>query len=88
MRWVKWDAVYRDRPGKTDHEHDRCVKRGQVLQRVVKESLDAELLILATWSDLGEETGIHRNYDYYVDGHWPARDHFMQLIPSSQSEGK
>jgi hypothetical protein len=59
-----------------------------VLQRVLKESLDAELLILATWNDLGEETGIHRNYDYYADGHWLAQNHFMQLIRSSQSEGK
>jgi hypothetical protein len=85
---VKWDAVNRDRPGKTANEHDRCVKGGQILQRVLKESLDAELLILATWNDLGEGTGIHRNYDYFADGRWLAPHHFMQLIRASQSGGK
>jgi hypothetical protein len=85
---VKWDAVNRDRPGQTANQHDRCVKGGQLLQRVLKESLDAELLILATWNDLGEGTGIHRNYDYFADGHWLAPHHFMQLIRASQSQGK
>jgi hypothetical protein len=85
---VKWDAVNRDRPGQTANEHDRCVKGAQLLQRVLKESLDAELLILATWNDLGEGTGIHRNYDYFADGQWLAPHHFMQLIRASQGGGK
>jgi hypothetical protein len=85
---VRWDAVNRDRPGKTANEHDRCVKGGQILKRVLKESLDAELLIIATWNDLGEGTGIHRNYDYFADGHWLPPDYFMQLIRSSQGGGK
>jgi hypothetical protein len=85
---VKWDAVNRDRPGQTANEHDRCVKGGQILQRVLKESLDAELLILATWNDLGEGTGIHRNYDYFAEGQWLAPHHFMQLIRASQSAAK
>jgi hypothetical protein len=82
---VRWDAVNRDRPGKTANEHDRCVKGGQILRRVLKDSADAELLILATWNDLGEGTGIHRNYDYFVDGHWLPPDYFMQIIRASQS---
>jgi hypothetical protein len=84
---VRWDAVNRDRPGQTASEHDRCVKGGQILERVLKDSLDAELLVIATWNDLGEGTGIHRNYDYFADGHWLAPHHFMQLIRRSQ-EGK
>ncbi len=82
---VRWDAVDRDRPGQTATEHDRCVKGGQILRRVLKDSMDAELLIIATWNDLGEGTGIHRNYDYFVDGHWLPPDYFMQIIRSSQS---
>ncbi len=85
---VRWDAVNRDRPGQVATEHDRCVKGGQILERVLKDSLDAELLVLATWNDLGEGTGIHRNYDYYADGHWLAPHYFMQLIRNSQSSGK
>ncbi|HXI55971.1 MAG TPA: DUF5010 domain-containing protein [Polyangia bacterium] len=83
---VKWDAVNRDRPGKTANNHDRCVKGGQIMQRVLKESQDAELLVIATWNDLGEGTGIHRNYDYWADGHWLPPDYFMQLIRRSQSQ--
>jgi hypothetical protein len=85
---VRWDAVNRDRPGQIANEHDRCVKGGQILERVLKDSLDADLLILATWNDLGEGTGIHRNYDYFADGHWLPPHYFMRVIRSSQSAGK
>jgi hypothetical protein len=83
---VRWDAVNRDRPGRLANEHDRCVKGGQILQRVLEDSRDAELLILATWNDLGEGTGLNRNYDYYASGRWLAPDYFMQLIRMSQSK--
>ncbi|HEX3697844.1 MAG TPA: DUF5010 domain-containing protein [Polyangia bacterium] len=85
---VRWDAVNRDRPGQIANEHDRCVKGGQILRRVLKDSLDADLLILATWNDLGEGTGVNRNYDYFADGHWLPPHYFMQLIRDSQSKGK
>jgi len=49
------------------------------------ESSDADLLVLATWNDLGEGTGVHRNYDYYAGGKWLEPDHFMRLIRDSQS---
>lgn len=84
---VKWDAVNRDRPGGIATNHDRCVKGGQILQRVLKDSMDAELLILATWNDLGEGTGVNRNYDYWADGHWLPPHYFMQLIRNSQIKG-
>ena len=61
------------------------VKGPKLLERVLRESLDAELLVLATWNDLGEGTGIHRNYDYYAGGRWLEPDHFMRLIRESQS---
>ncbi len=80
-------AITRDRPGAIATKYDRCVKGGQILQRVLKESRDAELLILATWNDLGEGMGVGRNYDYYVDGRWLPPHYFMQLIRNSQQDG-
>jgi hypothetical protein len=85
---VRWDATNRDRPGALATKYDRCVKGGQILRRVLRESQDAEVLVLATWNDLGEGTGVGRNYDYYVDGHWLPPHYFMQLIRSSQRDGK
>jgi hypothetical protein len=85
---VKWDAVGRDRPGSLATPDDLLVKNSDLLQHVLTESLDAELLILATWNDLGEGTGICRNYDYYAGGRWLEPDHFMRIIRSSQSGGR
>jgi hypothetical protein len=85
---VRWDAINRDRPGQLATKYDRCVKGGQILERVLRDSQDAELLVLATWNDLGEGTGVGRNYDYYVDGHWLPPHYFMQLIRNSQRDGK
>jgi hypothetical protein len=85
---VRWDAINRDRPGAVATKYDRCVKGGAILRRVLRESQDAELLVLATWNDLGEGTGVGRNYDYYVDGHWLPPHYFMQLIRNSQRDGK
>jgi hypothetical protein len=85
---VRWDATNRDRPGQLATKYDRCVKGGQILERVLRDSQDAELLVLATWNDLGEGTGVGRNYDYYVDGRWLPPHYFMQLIRNSQTDGK
>jgi Domain of unknown function (DUF5010) len=85
---VRWDAIDRDRPGALANRFDRCVKGGQILERVLKDSQDAELLVLATWNDLGEGTGVNRNYDYWADGHWLPPHYFMQLIRNSQRDGK
>jgi hypothetical protein len=61
------------------------IKDGSLLQRVLRETQDSELLVIATWNDLGEGTGINRNYDYYFHGQWQRPDYFMRLIRSSQS---
>jgi hypothetical protein len=82
---VKWDSVGRDRPGELASDRDRIIKDSSLLKRVLADSSDAELLVLATWNDLGEGTGINRNYDYYADGRWLEPDHFMRLIRESQS---
>ncbi|HXI55977.1 MAG TPA: DUF5010 domain-containing protein [Polyangia bacterium] len=83
---VKWDSVGRDRPGELATEGDRILKDGALLERVLRDSSDADLLVLATWNDLGEGTGINRNYDYYSQGCWLPPDHFMQLIRQSQRQ--
>jgi hypothetical protein len=82
---VKWDSVGRDKPGELASNRDRIVKDAALLKQVLADSIDAELLILATWNDLGEGTGINRNYDYYANGQWLQPDHFMRLIRESQS---
>ena len=82
---VRWDAVGRDRPDELARRGDLLIKDGALLERVLNESKDAELLVLATWNDLGEGTGVNRNYDYYAHGQWLAPNHFMQMIRDSQS---
>ncbi len=64
------------------------MKDGVLLKQVLANSSDAELLILATWNDLGEGTGVNRNYDYYADGRWLEPDYFMRIIRASQSGRK
>jgi alpha-glucosidase len=63
---VRWDSVGRDRPGELPVPGDLLVKGSELLEQVLHDSSDAELLVLATWNDLGEGTGINRNYDYWV----------------------
>jgi hypothetical protein len=82
---VRWDAVGRDRPKDVAKPSDRLIKDGTVLKQVLSYSSNAELLILATWNDLGEGTGVNRNYDYYAGGRWLEPDYFMRMIRASQS---
>jgi Domain of unknown function (DUF5010) len=82
---VKWDALGRDHPGAIAQPGDLLVKDDSVLEKVLADSADADLLVIATWNDLGEGTGINRNYDYYSHGKWLPPDHFMRLIRKSQT---
>jgi hypothetical protein len=81
---VKWDPIGRDRPGTLASPADNLLKGPELLQKVLKDSADADFLVLATWNDLGEGTGVNRNYDYYYMGRWLAPDTFMRLIRDSQ----
>ncbi|HSC87569.1 MAG TPA: DUF5010 domain-containing protein, partial [Polyangiaceae bacterium] len=82
----RWDSFGREKPGQIAPSNGILqVKDGKVLQSVLDGSKDADLLILATWDDLGEGTGINRSYDYFFDGYWQAPDVFMQMIRKSQS---
>jgi hypothetical protein len=84
---VKWDPYGRDRPGATPVDSDLVAKGPEILQQVLNESKDADLLVLATWNDLGEGTGINRNYDYYYQGQWLEPDYFMRMIRGAQLHG-
>jgi hypothetical protein len=82
---VRWDSVGRDRPGELSASSDLLVKGSELLEQVLHDSSDAELLVLATWNDLAEGTGFHRNYDYWVSGSWLSPEHFMRKVRVSQS---
>jgi hypothetical protein len=81
---VKWDSLGRDNPGAIATSANRMFKGPDILQTVLTGSVNANLLLLETWNDLGEGTGITRNYDYYHQGRWLAPDAFMSLIRSAQ----
>jgi hypothetical protein len=40
--------------------------------------------VIATWNDMGEGTGITRNYDYYAAGEWLEPDAFLKDIRATQ----
>jgi Domain of unknown function (DUF5010) len=82
---VKWDAVGRDHPGELPRPTDLLIKDAKIFEKVLSDSKDAELLVIATWNDLGEGTGFNRNYDYYFRGQWQRPDYFMRLTRKAQS---
>jgi hypothetical protein len=88
---VKWDPLARDSPMPTTvvaNANTGTIKGTDYLSAALANSLsdNAKLLVLATWNDLGEGTGINRNYDYYYQGQWLPPDAFMSLIRASQSQ--
>jgi hypothetical protein len=67
---VKWDSLGRDIAGghrRFKRNADRS-RDPTILDTVLQASANANVLLLATWNDLGEGTGITRNYDYYYQG--------------------
>ncbi|HEV8244895.1 MAG TPA: DUF5010 domain-containing protein [Polyangiaceae bacterium] len=81
---VKWDAVARDKPGGLATASDRVIKGPELLQQDLDASAAANLAVIATWNDLGEGTGIARNYDYYYQGQWLAPNAFLSIIRQAQ----
>ena len=80
---VKWDPYGRDaRAPKAD---ELIVKGPELLKRVLNESRDADILVIATWNDIGEGTGFNRNIDYYYEGQWLEPNTFMNLIRRSRA---
>jgi hypothetical protein len=81
---VKWDSLGRDSPGAIATSTTRMIKGTDLLDQMLASSQDAQIAVIATWNDLGEGTGIERNYDYYVAGGWLAPNAFMARTRSAQ----
>ncbi len=81
---VRWDAVGRDHGKQSAQPSDLIRKGPEHLAQVLADSADSDITVLATWNDLGEGTGVNRNYDYYHEGQWLTPDHFMSMIRESQ----
>ncbi len=83
----RWDPVSRSNSNRERlaRDDDLLVKDDRILKLVLNETRDSDILVLATWNDLGEGTGINRCYDYYWDGEWKPPSHFMDLIRRSQA---
>jgi len=83
---VKWDTVGRDRPGALAQASDRIIKNTSVLAQRMTDSAGADLAVIATWNDLGEGTGIERNYDYYIGGAWQPPTAFLSVLRAAQCQ--
>jgi hypothetical protein len=60
------------------------LKGTALLDQMLASSNDAQIAVVATWNDLGEGTGIARNYDYYADGAWLPSTAFMGRTRAAQ----
>ncbi|HWZ88112.1 MAG TPA: DUF5010 domain-containing protein [Polyangiaceae bacterium] len=81
---VRWDTLGRDNPGQIAGPDDHLDKDESLLQQRLIDSASAQIAVVATWNDLGEGTGIGRNYDYYVSGRWLDPLAFAKDIRTSQ----
>ncbi len=81
---VKWDSLGRDKPGTIATSSTRMFKGPDILSSVLDSTASHDLLLLETWNDLGEGTGITRNYDYYYKDQFLPPDAFISLIRASQ----
>ena len=81
---VKWDPLGRDHPGVVAGAADRIIKNTSVLSDRLTGAASADIAVIATWNDLGEGTGIERNYDYYLAGAWAPPTAFMSVTRAAQ----
>jgi hypothetical protein len=82
----KWDSLGRDHAGQIAGASDLIVKGPELLERYLTDSAASQLAMIATWNDLGEGTGIERNYDYYYKGEWLPPHAFMGRIRAAQCQ--
>ena len=83
---VRWDALGRDKGAAIASFADHLAKGPEQLAVALKNSKDADLLVFATWNDLGEGTSINRAYDYYYLGRWLQPDTFIRMIAAEQAK--
>jgi hypothetical protein len=83
---VRWDSLGRDHPGQIATSSDRLAKGPELLRQALDGSMASDLAVFATWNDLGEGTGINRNYDYYDQGQWLTPHAFMSILRAAQCQ--
>jgi hypothetical protein len=86
----RWDPIGRDSNGSTSvvaTAADGVIKDDSYVLGALSysASVASNLLVFATWNDLGEGTGLNRAYDYYWNGDWQPPTVFMDDIRASQS---
>ena len=90
LAMVKWDPTQRNNGANAIAspvcEGSSIIKNDSLLQSILSRTTNDTFLTIATWNDLGEGTGINRNYDYYVDGQWEPPNYFMNDIRHSQAQ--
>jgi hypothetical protein len=80
----KWDSLGRDHKGQIATANDRIIKDESLLKTRLQESASSQITVIATWNDMGEGTGITRNYDYFAGGAWLEPDAFIKDIRATQ----
>jgi hypothetical protein len=83
---AKWDTVGRENNGRLATANDQIVKGPELLDQYLTDSATSDLAMMATWNDLGEGTGLTRNFDYYYQGAWLPPNAFMARIRASQCQ--
>jgi hypothetical protein len=83
---AKWDSFGRDKGAATPTATDRIIKGPELLEKYLEQSASSDLTMLATWNDLGEGTGVTRNFDYYHRGAWLPPHAFMSRIRAAQCQ--
>ena len=87
---VKWDSLGRDALGQLSKEATdadvlyRMHKGPEILNMVLNETAGVNVTTFATWNDIGEGTGIGRQYDLYYQGQWLPPNYFMNLVRLAQ----
>lgn len=70
--------------GSSDANGNPIVKDGSWLQSGLDQTSGDSIVTMATWNDIGEGTGIGRQYDIWFNGAWQTPDTFIRQIRTSQ----
>jgi len=83
---VKWDSLSRDNRQRPiiATAGNRLYKDEALLKTRLQESAGSQIAVIATWNDMGEGTGINRNFDYFAGGAWLEPDAFIKDIRATQ----
>ena len=87
----KFDAMGRSHPGALagafenapDNDY-RVIKDFTLLRSALANANGYDLMSIGTWNDLGEGTGVGRNYDYAIKGNIVTPLYFMNIMRKIQ----